>query len=71
MKVRAKHWVKYDGSWYRPGQEFDISITEVDQMSADVDVAEPLDRDAEPDTAEVPALEEKPSRRGGRPKKTN
>ena len=71
MKVKAKHWVKYDGLWHRAGEVFDISLTEVDRMSADVDLAEPLDRDAEPDIAEVPAVEEKPSRRGGRPKKTN
>ena len=69
MKVRAKHSVKYDGSWKKPGEVFDISLTEFDQMSAMVDVVEPIDRDAEPDEAETPAEEARPSRRGGRPKK--
>lgn len=40
MLVRAKHSVKYDGVWYRPGAEFEISMTDADRMDRVVDIVE-------------------------------
>ena len=60
MKVRARHWLKYDGTWYRGGDVFEVATTDTNSLNGMVDIAE---------NAISPETEtEKPKR--GRPKKT-
>ena len=64
MKVKAKHWLKYNGIWYRGGDEFEIPTTDAEALGGMVEIAEtPVHVEpAEPE-------EEQPKRRG-RPKKS-
>lgn len=40
MLVKAKHGVKYDGIWYKAGEEFEVSLTDADRMADMVDALE-------------------------------
>lgn len=57
MKVRAKHWLNYNGVWHKGGEEF-----EVDNFEQVKDYAEPVQFES----AVFPP--EEPKKRG-RPKK--
>jgi len=76
VKVRAKHWLKYDGVWYMGGAKFEVSTAEADRLKRDVEIAETPVLTAEPEKpAEAPAEEPvtevaEPQKRRGRPKKT-
>lgn len=64
MKVRAKHCLKYNGTWHQGGEEFEISTTEAFSLNNMIEIAEtPV---LEPE-AEKPA-EEQPKRKGRKPK---
>ena len=58
MKVRARHWLNYNGTWHRAGDEFEVDDIE--------EVKEYVDPLVDFPVVHVPA--EKPKR--GRPKKT-
>ena len=63
MKVKAKHWLKHNGVWYRGGDVFEIPTTDADELKGMVDIAEtPIEDAAEPAV-------EAPKKRGGRPRK--
>ena len=59
MKVRAKHFLKYNGMWYRGGETFEISTTEATELEDMIEVAETPVSEKEP---EKPAAEQ-PKRR--------
>ena len=40
MKVRAKHWVNYGGTYYAKGETFEVPTTEVDDLKDVVEIAE-------------------------------
>lgn len=62
MKVKAKHWLNYNGVWYKGGEEFEVE--DIEQVKDYVDPVEFVSDVFPPD--EVP--NEAPKRRG-RPKK--
>lgn len=65
MKVTAKHWLNYNGKWYKAGETF-----EVEDPDAAKDFAVEKAERQEGYVSEVfPPDEEAPKRRG-RPKKT-
>ena len=56
MKVKAKHWINYNGKWHMGGSEFDISDNDAPEMAPYVErVEQNVPRDAQ---------EEQPVRRG-------
>ena len=64
MKVKAKHWLKHNGIWYRGGDVFEIPTTDAKELEGMVEIAEtPVGETAEPAV-------EAPKKRGGRPRKT-
>ena len=40
MKVKAKHWLKYNGTWYQGGDEFEISAADAGDLEEMVEIAE-------------------------------
>lgn len=73
MKLKAKHWIKYQGEWHKAGDVFHINEGDVDEMKAYGEViAEAEDKAKEaPDEAPEEAQEEtqeEPVRRGRRRK---
>lgn len=40
MRVKAKYWLKYDGTWYRGGDEFEIALTDADMLGDAIEIAE-------------------------------
>lgn len=67
MKVKARHWLNHDGTWYRAGETFEISTGDLDEMRGVVELAETpvtdnigVDADGEVETV----------KRRGRPKKS-
>lgn len=65
MKVKAKHWINYNGAWHKAGETFEVEDFEEVKDHADKVVEEP-----EQYVSEIfPPVEEQPKRRG-RPKKT-
>lgn len=44
MKVRAKNWVKYNGTFYAAGEKFEVATTDLDAVKQYVEIVEtPLD----------------------------
>lgn len=73
MKLKAKHWIKYQGEWHKAGDVFRINEGDVEEMKAYGEViAEAEDKaDETPDEAPEEAQEEtqeEPVRRGRRRK---
>lgn len=67
MKVKAKNWLKHNGTWYRGGDVFEIATVEVDELQKMIEMAETPVLTAEPEEAvEIP--EDQPKRRGRKPK---
>lgn len=72
MQVKAKHSLKYDGTWYATGTVFEIAMTDADKMTDMVDlVEEPLHTEDENTAAEEEAqqAEETKPASGGRGRK--
>ena len=83
MKVKAKNWLKHNGTWYKGGDVFEIATVEVDELREMIEMAETPVLTAEPEEAsefgeivEEPEeasevgeiVEEPPKRRGRKPK---
>lgn len=73
MKLKAKHWIKYQGEWHKAGDVFHIHENDAEEMKAYGEViAEAEDKtDEAPDEAPEEAQEEtqeEPVRRGRRRK---
>lgn len=67
MKVKAKNWLKHNGTWYRGGDMFEIATVEMDELQGMIEMAETPVLTAEPEEAgEIP--EDQPKRRGRKPK---
>ena len=49
MKIKAEHWINHNGTWYKPGQEYETE-------------AQPAAMTAEPEPATEPEKEQKPRR---------
>lgn len=73
MRVKAKHWLKHEGKWYKSGESFEVSVMDYDALKDCVDMAEtPLDEanTEPPDTAPPSSDGTVNARRGrGRPRK--
>lgn len=69
LKVRANHWINYNGSWHPGGEIFEIEDKDKDAVSEYVTVIGAFVSDIFPPEASEPE-EPKPKRRG-RPKKTD
>lgn len=41
MKVKAEHWVNYNGTWYRPGEEYEVEPEQPAQPAGEEPEAEP------------------------------
>lgn len=73
MKVRAKHWLKHSGTWYRGGQEFEAADAEIASLDGMIEIAEaPVSPKPEQtaEKTEEQATETAVKGRRGRPKKT-
>lgn len=67
MKVRAKHWLNYNGVWHKAGEIFDVdNFDEVREYAVQVGYVSDVFPPDEPE--KTPA--EAPKKRGGRKKKT-
>lgn len=66
MKVVAKHWVNYNGSWYKGGDEFEVDDFESIKEHADKKAPAEYVSDVFPPDEDVVA--EAPKRRGRKPK---
>ena len=40
MKVKAKHWVNYDGTYYAKDETFEIATTDLDELKDVVELVE-------------------------------
>lgn len=60
MKVRAKHWLTYDGAWHQSGDVFEIAGTDADMMAGMVEIVET------PVVPEEPKPQERPKRTRGK-----
>ena len=58
MKVKAKHWVKYNGEWHGTGETFSIDEADAEEMKQFADIVD----DEPADTQESEHAE--PVRRG-------
>lgn len=79
MKVRAKHWLNFDGTWHRCGEVFDLPAAEAERLRGSVewleakpaatlfDAAETADSVS---AAEPEAVQEEPKKRRRTSKKT-
>lgn len=74
MKVRAKHWINYNGAWHKGGDEFEIDDAEIIEgvelieAAQDEQSVEPVE--AEPKfQSEIFPPEEKAPKKRGRPRK--
>jgi len=67
MKVRAKHWLKYDGVWHKGGETFEIPTTDAKELEGMIEIAEtPV---LEPELkVEAEETAEAPKKRGRKPK---
>ena len=64
MKVKAKHWLKHNGVWYKGGDTFEIPTTDAKELEGMVELDEtPV---FEPVVEEKPV--EQPKRRGRKAK---
>lgn len=64
MRVKAKHWLKYNGLWHCGGDEFEVVAADINDLAEMVDVVEtPIQEMFDDVTVESP-------RRRGRPRKT-
>lgn len=75
MKVRAKHWINYNGTWHKGGEEFEIDDSEildgvefVEAAQEEQQAATPVEPEPEFQSEIFPPEEEAPKRRG-RPRK--
>ena len=69
MRVRAKYRIKYDGVWYRPETEFEISMTDADRLSGMVDIIDiPLRSNDSETTSRIIEYEAPAARGRGRRK---
>lgn len=67
MKVKAKHWLKHDGVWYKGGDEFEVSEIEAEALKGMIEITEaPVH--AEPEKPQEVTTTEQPKRRGRKPK---
>lgn len=64
MKVKAKHWLKYDGVWHPGGEIFEIAATDEKMLNGMIELAE------EPIWPEEKPAEEIEKPKRGRKKKT-
>ena len=65
MKVKAKHWINYNGAWHKAGETFEVD--DFDTVKGHADKVEEV---KEQYVSEIfPPVEEQPKRRG-RPKKS-
>ena len=64
MKVKAKHWLNHDGTWYRAGETFEISTSDAEALADSVEISETPVRAAETEETEAP-------KRRGRPRRTD
>lgn len=66
MRVAAKHWVCYNGIWYRKGDVFEVATTDMDELSPMVDIVEtPIENEPQEDLTSVVTADqsgEKPKR---------
>lgn len=65
MKLKAKHWVNYQGTWYKAGDVFKIFDGEAEEMKnfgEIIEEDEPKQAEDEPEPEE--AGQEEPVRRG-------
>lgn len=71
MRVRAKHWLNHNGTWYRGGEVFEIPTTEAEMLKEHIEIAEtPLFFAAEEESENRTAVESEAPKKRGRPKKT-
>ena len=80
MKVRAKHWLNFDGTWHRCGEVFDLPAAEAERLRGSVewleakpavtlfDAAEAAVSNDAPEEAET--VQEEPKKRRRTSKKT-
>ena len=69
VKVRAKHWLKHNGTWYHGGQEFEAAEEDIQSLDGMIESAEAPVSPKPEQTAEE--IEEKAVKgRRGRRKKT-
>ena len=73
MKFTPKYTVSYKGVFHPAGKEFDIDPKDRTEMERHGKVVE--DKSAQPTTltekTETPAVEDKPTRKSGRPRKVS
>ena len=60
MKVKAKHWLNYNGVWHKGGDEFEIPDGDLEQVAEYVEAGEYVSAIFPP---------EEPKKRVGRPRK--
>lgn len=74
MKVRAKHWINYNGCWHKGGEEFEIDDAEIldgvelIEAAQEEQSVEPVEAEPEFQSEIFPPEEEAPKKRG-RPRK--
>ncbi len=68
MKVKAKHWLNYNGTWHKGGETFEVDDFDTVKDHAEK-VGEAKEEVKEQYVSEIFPPEEQPKRRG-RPKKT-
>lgn len=67
MKVKAKHWLTYEGAWHCGGEEFEISATDADMLKDMVEITEtPIYYSDEPRSDAEPAAKKTAVERGKR-----
>ena len=69
MKLKANHWIKYQGEWHRAGEVFTIYKGDAEEMKAHGEII----REEEDETGETPEgtsedAQEEPVRRARRRK---
>ena len=70
MRVRAKHWLKYDGIWHQGGDEFEIPAEDAKELEGMIEIADATVSVSEPeDKAEEKA--EQPQKKRGRKSKAD
>lgn len=63
MRVKAKHWLTYEGVWHRADEEFEISATDADSLAGMIEITEtPIYADDLPAlTAAAAAQQDRPA----------
>ncbi len=58
MRMKADHWVNYNGRWYAPGEEYEYGVPEAEVLAQPI--AEPVQETETP--ASEPEKQETPRR---------